>query len=188
MELPAGILPDDSNVEFFAKPGVFGKVYFMQYGQTKSFSELPERYIPSLYEECFLDKVAVKAMELMGVKREYMVEQYNYCNRGRLDPVPDIVSGTNRKTREFVDCGRRGKCVGEGKVCKPFVIDGSKITHRERECMVLNANNKKRKEIMKEMGFKTINAVNSLMQRIRLKTGCKDRADMALKAKEWGLI
>lgn len=187
MGLPAGLLPGDVNIEIFASPTRFGKCLFVQNGTTKPFHELPLIVIAMLCPECFENKKAVKALKMMGIKQEAMVEQYNYCNRGRLDSTPDV-STSGKLTKEFVDCGRRGKCSGENLVCSQLVIEGSKITHRERECLVHLGKSLKDQQIMSEMGFNSITAVNSLMQRLREKTGCKDRTEMAMKAREIGII
>jgi DNA-binding CsgD family transcriptional regulator len=186
MNLPAGLLPGDMNIEIFANPTQFGKCLFLQHGQTKPFHELPTIVLNKLYRECFDDKKAVKAMGVMGVEINYMVEQYNYCNRGRLDSTPDITP-SGKLTKEFVDCGRHGNCPGENIVCPHLVIEGSRITHRERECLSHLVKPLKDQQIQAKMGFRSINAVNSLMQRLRDKTGCPDRTALALTAKEAGL-
>jgi len=186
MELPAGLLPEDCNIELFANPDQFGKCLFVEYGQTRPFHELPIEVIPSLYSECFADKKAVKALRNMGVKSENIVEQYNYCNRGQLDSIPDI-SSSLKLTREFVDCGKHGKCEGEGIVCK-LVFCSVKITHRELQCLRLNNKGKSYAEIRCEMGFNSQNSVNSLMSRLRDKFSATSKTDLLIKAHQIGIV
>ena len=186
MTLPAGLLPSDLNIEIFADPERFGKCFFIQYGQSRPFHELPIEVIPALYEECFLDKKAVKAMETMGIKCENMVEQYNYCNRGAFDSVPDI-STSGKLTKEFFDCGRRGQCPGEGKVCK-LTLNGIKITYRELQCLRHTVKGKDYKQIASEMGFKNTIPVNSLQSRLREKLGAGSKAALIIMSQQLGIF
>jgi len=182
MNLPAGLLPSDRNIEIFADPSQFGKCLFVQHGHTRAFYELPGTIIPSLYKECFSNKKAVKAMREMGINEIDMVEHYNYCNRGRLDSTPDI-STTGKLTTEFVDCGRHGTCKGEGLVCNLMGL-----TFRELQCLRLNNNGKDYSQIKKEMGFKSQTAVNSLMSRLRDKLNAKDRTQLLMNSYKIGIL
>lgn len=184
--LPAGLLPSDLNIEIFADPDNFGKCYFVQHGFVQGFKELPVEVIPSLYEECFLDKVAIKAMRKMGVKDEDMVEQYNYCNRGKLDSTPDITTA-GKLHKEFFDCGRRGQCIGEGKVCK-LTLNGIKITYRELQCLRHTVKGKDYKQIASEMGFRNTLPVNSLMSRLREKFGAGSKAALIIMSQQLGIF
>lgn len=186
MNLPAGITPKDCNIELFADPMHFGKCLFIQYGKTSRFHELPAQVIPALYRECFADREAVKALDEMGIPAEEKVEHYNFCNRGALNEVPDI-NGIGKRTTEYFNCGRRGKCVGEGRVCK-LTIHGTKFTPRELECIRLNNAGNDYRQIKAEMGFKSKTAVNSLMARCRLKLDAKDRTEMLIKSQQLGII
>lgn len=185
MSLPAGIIPSDSNIELFAKPSEFGKCFFIQNGTTKDFIQLPDEVLNDLHEEMLTDRLAVKGLIAMGIDPDDMLEQYNYCNRGELDGIPDIkVNG--KRSKELVNCGRRGHCAGEGKVCGRMTIDGSYITNREYEC--LHHVGKDYKSIQLEMGFRNVTAVNSIMARLLSKLNCADKTQLALKAKEIGIL
>lgn len=186
MTLPSGLLPEDLNIEIFGDPNRFGKCFFVQHGLSQQFHDMPVQVIPALYEECFLDKTAVKAMRAMGVKEEDLVEQYNYCNRGALDSIPDI-SIYGKLTKEFFDCGRRGQCIGEGKVCK-LTLNGIKITYRELQCLRLNSKGKSYAEIRCEMGFNSQNSVNSLMSRLRDKLGAGSKSALIVMSQQLGIF
>ena len=186
--LPSGILPTDHSIEFFADPSEFGKVLWISEGKTRHFRELPLHILDDLRDELLSDTVALKGLRLMGVITEdEMLEHYNYCNRGMLDGVPDI-SETGRKTKEYVECGRRGHCPGENKVCSPLMINGSRITFREHECLKLIGIGLTYKRITIEMGFRRETAVNSLIDRIRDKLQCSNNVEIALKVKELGIV
>lgn len=187
-KIPAGILPNDSNIEFFADPENFGKVFWISEGKTHILKNLPLHIIDDLRDELQSDSRALKGLRLMGVTTEdEMLEQYTYCNRGKLDGVPDITV-TGKKTKEFVDCGRRGRCFGENLVCSPLSINGERITHREFECLKLIGIGLPYKRIMIEMGFRRTSAVNSLLVRLRDKMCCSNQVEIAIKVKELGLV
>ena len=93
-KLPSGIMPSDSNIEIFADPENFGKCLHVCNGITKLFRELPLAVLDDLRDELFSDTKAISRLRLMGITdRDQMLEQYNYCNRGKLDHVPDITPG-----------------------------------------------------------------------------------------------
>ena len=187
-KLPAGMLPTDKNIEFFADPQTFGKVFWISEGRTRLFKELPLRIMDDLRDELLSDTRALKGLRMMGLSSEdEMLEQYNYCNRGKLDEKPNITA-SGIKSKEFVECGHRGKCSGEGRVCSPLLINGSRITFRELECLKLIGIGMTYKRITIEMGFRRETAVNSLIGRLRVKLQCASNIEIALKVKELGLI
>lgn len=183
MELPAGILPNDSNIELFANPEKFGKCYWISNGQTRQFCELPERIMSALYKELYIDRKAVKALNEMGFSKESeMLEVYNYCNRGKLDVTPDI-STSGKLHKEYFDCGRHDRCPGDGKVCSRYGL-----TFRERQCLMLAGIGKDYSQIKSEMGFRSKTAVNSLMERLRNKLGASNKSELAVRARQIGLV
>jgi DNA-binding CsgD family transcriptional regulator len=183
MTLPAGLLPEDCNIELFADPENFGKCYWLQNGQSRQFCELPIQIIVSLYAELFKDQKALQGLKLMGiVKDSEMLETYNYCNRGKLDSTPDI-STEGKLHKEFFDCGRHDKCPGDGKVCGMYGL-----TFRERQCLRLNAVGLNYQQIKSGMGFKSVIAVNSLMSRCRSKLGANNKIELLIKSQQFGII
>ena len=187
-KLPSGLMPNDSNIEIFADPENFGKCYFMTKGEIKPFSLLPHNVLDNLCNELVDDKRAIAGLKAMGLTEGMgMLEHYNFCNRGALDGTADI-SIAGCKTREYVACGRRGKCVGEGKVCSPLVVNGSHISYRELECLRLIGIGLTYKRIATEMGFRSVTAVNSLIDRLRDKLQCASNIEIALKVKELGIV
>jgi DNA-binding CsgD family transcriptional regulator len=187
-DIAAGMLPSDARIEFFADPQSFGRLYFATRGQVLPFSSLPREVREDLRDELLSDTRALKGLRLMGITQEdQMLEMYNYCNRGRLSTTGDI-SSEGKKSKEFFDCGRRERCVGEGKVCNCLTINGSRITHRELECLRLIAQGLSYKSICLEMGFRRETAVASLIDRLRDKLQCGNQTEIALKVREVGLI
>jgi DNA-binding CsgD family transcriptional regulator len=187
-QLPAGFLPSDQSIEFFADPQAWGKLFFMSSGSVHSFTDLPLHVLEDLTDELLSDTRAIKGLLQMNITEECeMVQQYNFCNRGRLSHVPDI-SPSGTKHKQYHDCGRKGKCPGEGKVCSILSINGFQITNRELECLKLIGTGLTYKMICAAMGFRRQTAVNSLIDRLRDKLQCANQVEIALKVKEIGLI
>ena len=185
--LPAGLLPEDCNIELFADPENFGKCYWLQYGHTRPFHELPIQVIVALYHELFIDRKAVKALNAMGITKDNeMLEHYNFCNRGKLDSTPDITT-SGKLNKEFFDCGRRGQCPGEGKVCK-LTLNGIKLTYRELQCLRYTVKGKDYKQIASEMGFNNTLPVNSLMSRLREKFGAGSKSALIIMSQQLGIF
>lgn len=183
MTLPAGLLPEDCNIELFADPENFGKCYWIQNGQTRQFCELPIQIVVSLYAELFKDRKAIQGLKMMGVSKDSeMLETYNYCNRGKLDSSPDITP-SGKLNKEFFDCGKHDSCPGDGKVCGMYGL-----TFRERQCLKLNGMGRNYQQIKSDMGFKSVVAVNSLMTRCRTKTGAKNKTELLIKSQQLGII
>ena len=186
--LPTGILPTDSSIEIFSDPDNFGKCFWISEGKTSLFWSLPLNVLDDLRDELSSDTKALAGLRLMGLSKEdAMLEQYNYCNRGKLDGVPDILP-SGKKTKEYVECGHKGRCAGENKVCSPLCIYGSRITFRELECLKLIGIGLTYKQITVEMGFRRYTAANSLIGRLRDKLQCSNNVEIALKVKELGLV
>ena len=182
MNIPAGLLPEDCNIELFANPEQFGRCYWLQNGKVRPFHELPIQIIVSLYTELYADRKAVKTLNQMGINNESkMLETYNFCNRGKLDSTPDITP-SGKLNKEFFDCGMHDKCIGDGKVCGRYGL-----TFRERQCLKLNSEGKDYRQIKSDMGFKTQTAVNSLMSRCRMKLGAKDKIELLIKSIQIGI-
>lgn len=183
MNLPAGLLPEDCNIELFANPNQFGKCYWIQNGTTRPFHELPIQITASLYSELYLDRNALKGLKLMGITKESeMLEFYNFCNRGKLDSTPDI-STSGKLTKEFFDCGRHDNCPGDGKVCGRYGL-----TFRERQCLKLHGLGRTYDQIKSEMGFRSTTAVNSLTSRLKSKCNASNKTELSIYAHQIGII
>lgn len=186
--MPAGLLPFDSNIEIVANPKEFGRCFFLQQGQMKRFCELPQRVISILSSEMIKDVKARRIMYKMGIiDPMQQLEMYNYCNRGRVDDIPDLTLH-GKMTTEYVQCGKHGKCPGEYIICKAAMINGIKITHREIECLRLIGSGKSYREIRMSMGFNSQASVNSLINRLKIKFNARGKTELALLACKTGIV
>lgn len=175
--LPAGLL--DGRVEIFAVAPF--KVKCLHEGRTCELGDLPAEMIDMLKHELSVDLKAIKGLKLLGITNdEDMLQAYNHCKRGSFDKVADI-SG-HVLTSEQYDCGMRGRCVAEGMICKPLLINGEHLTQRETQCLRLIGKGLSYKEIQSEFNYKSVVSANSLVQRLYGKVGASDKAKVALLA------
>ena len=64
------------------------------------------------------------------------VEKFSECRFGGLDFTPDII-GNQLQEGEYHDCPFRGKCKGEGIVCKALKYKGNVLTVEDIELIRL---------------------------------------------------
>ena len=182
MTLPAGLLPEDCNIELFADPENFGKCYWLQNGEVKQFCELPTKQYNRILSECYKDETAKNALLKHGIDAKDLAEHYSFCNFGKLDSIPDLPQ-FGRVNKEFFDCGKHDSCPFNEKVCGK-----NGLTFRERQCLRLNSLGKDYRQIKSEMGFRSQTAVNSLMTRCRMKLGVRNKTELLLKSQQLGII
>lgn len=131
--MPAGAL--DKNIEFFVHNNCPKALYR---GQIVLLEHLPENVLLKLHSEMLADKEAMKAICAMNLPEGMaQIGQYVMCRYGGFDGNPDFAEGKNSNA-EYWDCGMRGKCPHEGKLCKlPSAL--TMLTPKEREVIKLTA-------------------------------------------------
>lgn len=113
-----------------------------------------------------------------------MLKQYVMCNFGNFDFIPDMdEDGTIFP--ECWDCGKRGSCPGEGKVCGRIVGPNGILTRRETEIFFLLIKGMPHKQIADH--FNThIQTIQTQLKDMREKLGCHSSIevmDFAMKRK-----
>lgn len=118
--LPPGIM--DANLEIFADGT---KLMATFKGAIITFEQLPDS-IKSVFQKLLdADKTASEYLSKEYQTKEEMLYQYVWCNFGGWNMKPDMDNETTSK--EYWDCGCRGKCKSEGIICNmPF-----RFSHRE---------------------------------------------------------
>lgn len=173
VNLPAGL--EDRNIEIYINDG---KLRAICCGTVLPFESLPHDFIEVLSAAMISDKKAVKSMikDLGIVFPEKMLEKYIMCNFGNFDGVPDVtVDGVI--LRECWDCGHRGSCPAEGKVCSRIQGPNGLLTKRETEIFFMVVEGKQDKEIAARFDI-SINTVITLLKRIRECLGINNRVEM----------
>lgn len=122
-KLTAGLV--DQNTELFA---VGTELMGTENGHVTGFRKIDPKKIHLIESEMMRNRPALTILKKWCENFAQMVDQYAWCNHGGYDIIPDIDMENKRTHSEYWQCGLRGKCEGEGIVCK--AID---ITRRETE-------------------------------------------------------
>lgn len=181
-QLPAGL--EDSNLELYVHNNELKANYN---GKKKLFIELPDEVKEPFEIEMIADKIAVKSLnDDMGIfESSEMLVQYTKCNYGGHDYQPDLCNGQTK--REYWDCGNRGNCPAEGKVCKLPEGDHGTLTPREFQITVKVAEGLPDKLIADKLGI-SVNTLRSHLENIRRKLGAYNRTDIMKFAAKNNLI
>jgi DNA-binding CsgD family transcriptional regulator len=167
VHLPAGL--EDNAVEIYLHKG---ELRIINNGKTSYFELLPEAV-----HEAFVLHLMANKIALASLKKDFglsdaqeMLIQYIKCNFGNFDGIPDMdEDGTIYP--ECWDCGRRGSCPAEGKVCNRLQGPNGLLTKRETEIFFLLIDGKSHKMIADIFGTH-IQTIETQLKDIREKLGC----------------
>ncbi len=173
-KLPAGL--ENKSVEIYVYNHELKAIFN---GEIIPFIELPEEVIEIFEIELIKDKVAYSTVETVFklIDSSDILEQYVKCRYGGFDFIPDLVHGKLSTNPEYWDCGLRGKCAAEGKVCKLPVAKNGQLTPRETEVIRYVAEGLPDKIIAHKMDI-AISTVVTYQKRIRTKLGAYSRIDI----------
>lgn len=173
----------DKSVEFFVHQN---EIKCLHDGQVYYYENIPEWIFDIIDEDMLKYPDAIKALgNWENLSSEDYRRQYIYCRFGGADHEPDIYPDGTVKHTEYFDCGLRGKCRHEGKLCCSIQVENGILTKTELE--VLKHINLLDKEIASEM-FISLETVSSHLQNIRQKTGLPRKPQLAIFASQKGLI
>jgi DNA-binding CsgD family transcriptional regulator len=167
VNLPAGL--EDKGLEIYIHKGelrvIFNsKIYY--------FELLPEAIQEVFVLHLMENKVAIASLEkdfgLTDPKQ--MLMQYIKCNFGNFDGVADL-SEDGIVVSECWDCGRRGSCPGEGKVCGRLLGPKGFLTKRETEIYFLLCAGNSHKMIADHFGTH-IQTIETQLKGMREKLDC----------------
>jgi DNA-binding CsgD family transcriptional regulator len=176
----------DNGVEFFGEKGVIdvrcinnGRVY-------NTFNDFPAWIKDKLAEDLNQNKVAQKSLsKLKGVPPEDYLKHYAYCKYGGLDPNPDIDVNGNMGESEYFDCGFRGICKAEGKLCTNIKAKHGNLT--KTEINILKMAMLPNKVIADKLNMSLV-TVQTHWQNLKRKTGMRNRAEYVYYATKKGII
>jgi DNA-binding CsgD family transcriptional regulator len=171
--LPAGL--EDENVEIYLHKGELRAIYK---GRVMPFKYLPAEFIDNLSAAMMADVRAMKSLiqDMLIVDPVAMLEQYVKCNFGNFDAEPDVTRD-GLIIKECWDCGVRGECPGEGKVCKRLQGKEGMLTGAETSIFFLVIEGKLDKEISGIMEI-TIPTVETHLKHIREKLAVNNRIEI----------
>lgn len=172
-ELPPGL--EDGNIELYVYNNEL-KASFN--GKKVLFIDLPESIKEVFETELIANKKAFKSLqEDMGIYNSgAMLIQYAKCNYGGHDYTPDYVDGKTNK-KEYWNCGKRGKCKAEGKVCQLPKCNFGTLTPKELQITILVAEGLPNKLIAEKQNI-SINTLRTHLENIREKMGVFNRIEI----------
>lgn len=181
--LPAGL--EDSGVEFYVH---HNEVRCLHNGRTYRFDEFPEEVLQLVENYLMTKPEALKALHEWDIQNaDDMLRQFIFCHFGGFDNTPDITSCGNIIEADYFDCGRRGKCKHEGKLCSSIKVENGYLTKQEINILKLIAQGKLNKEIADELNISE-ETVSTHNQNIQQKTGKSRKPELALLARDKNLI
>lgn len=173
VNLPAGL--EDSGVEIYLHQGELRVIYN---SQIMPFWKLPDNIRDIFSQHMLANKPAMASLrnDFGLVDANDMLIQYIKCNFGNFDGQPDM-NEDGIMISECWDCGNRGTCPGEGRVCSRLQGKNGMLTRRETEIFFLLIDGKFDKEIAAH--FEVSQAtIETQLKNIREKIGCNNRIEI----------
>jgi len=125
--IPAGLI--DTSVEFFLHEG---EVNCMYNGQRYKFDDFPAAVIDPINEDLGENPEAGSCLVDWGkTDLQSQLRQYIACRHGGYDSRPDICVDGKIQPAEFVNCGRRGSCPYEGRLCTAIQVSEDSYLNQE---------------------------------------------------------
>jgi len=184
-KIPAGI--EDEGYEFFYSEKA-KDIRCTHNRQTLEWNEIPEKAFEIVSEDLAKHPEAVEALKDWNIHNpNQMLKQYIFCRFGRYDGNPDITADGQINDCEYFDCGIRGKCKYEGKLCSTIKVENGELTKRETEVLKEVAKGKLNKEIADLLNISE-HTVSSHIQNIQQKGNFFRKFEMIAFAKDKNLI
>jgi len=182
-KLPPGL--EDNGVEFY----VFNnEIKCLHAGMRYSWGEFPEWILDHIEQDMLANPDAIKALiDWDLTEKSEMVRQYIICRFGGFDGAPDITSDGHVIHAEYFECGRRGRCSYEGKLCSAIKVGNDHLTKQEINVLKKVAAGKPNKTIATEL-FISEETVSSHNQNIQKKLGVGSKVEMATWAVKRNII
>ena len=181
--IPPGL--EDNGVEFYVYNN---DIKCLHDGKIFRWGEFPNEIIDRIEQDMLDNPKAIDALIEWDINQpEAMMRQYIICRFGGFDNDPDIDSNGKINHTEYFDCGRRGSCAQEGKLCATIKAPNGYLTKQELEVLKLVAINKMNKEIASLLNISE-ETVSSHNQNIQSKLGVDNKLGMATWARRKNII
>jgi DNA-binding CsgD family transcriptional regulator len=181
--LPPGLM--DDSVEFFIHDHEVKALYK---GRSWKFDEFPTELVEIIDNDMASHPKAMKALADWDITDpSEQMRQYIACRFGGFDYSPDINGEGIIQVAEYVDCGRRGKCAYEGKLCSSIVLANGVLTKKEIEVLKLIGQGLLDKEICDSLGIAQ-DTLRSHKDSLCSKSGLQRKAALSVLAYQYKLI
>lgn len=172
------------NYEFFHDGN---DLVFCENGIAKSFFNLPISLAEVLNDNLENRPLAKKSLdELKIFDPVQRLKKFTECNHGDFNDRADVV-GDRINDCEYFNCGKRGECKHEGKLCNKIVAPNGVLSATEIRIIIQVAMDKSDNEIAVSM-FRSRFTISTHIRNIVEKLGVRSRVGVALFAANKHLI
>lgn len=166
----------ENGVEFFVNPD--GELYFHEKGKSKPFTQITIDLATLIRKELDADRRALQSLEDWGITDPFeQLRQYTRCRWGGKNIRPDLVGGRLADEQEYWECGHRGACPYEGRLCHSLTSGGNIISHSEMMVARLVIKGYRNKEIAQATG-KSVETIKMQVKSMLQKIGGRSRVDI----------
>lgn len=162
-----GLENNSSNLELFA---IGNEIKAFYKGDVVFFEQLPDKILSFLMKLMFRNKKALKALSTYNLSDFDKLKKYCWCNYGGINHEADINQTLSKS--EYWDCGQRGICKHEGKICSEKIL-----TKREIEFAKYLATGLVDKEIATKMNI-TYTTACDYRKNIQRKTNTTNKVEL----------
>lgn len=180
-KIPAGLL--DESFELFSNGD---QQYCVAEGRLWTFPDFPLWVLRAVKLDMLKNQSKVDWLIKAGLFDELnQMKWYIHCCFGGFDGEADFVNGELVHT-EYFDCGHRGHCLFEGKVCNSIVHQFG-LSAREVDYIKCVHQGMQDKEIAEEMGI-SVNTAPVYIRNILKKLQLGNRSDIVRFASDHKII
>jgi len=172
------------NKEFI---GIGGELYYIEVNLIH-FSEFPADAKYFLQKELDNDPLAQASLDIIGIKEpEQRLHKFGLCRFGGFDDKADFNEAEKKLNPEYYDCGERGKCPVEGKLCHFVQTENGYLTPREIDVIKLIAQDLADKQIAYKLNM-SVDTARTHRRNIQHKIGCNSKVGICRFAVEKRII
>jgi DNA-binding CsgD family transcriptional regulator len=132
------------------------------------------------------DLIAQVSLDQLGINNcKDRLHKFSLCRFGGFDDKADITSDSH--TNEYYDCGQRGTCQVEGKLCRHVTAENGYLTPREIDVIKLIASDLADKQIAEKLDI-SINTANQHRVNIQKKIGSSSKVGICRFAVEKRIV
>lgn len=182
-QLPPGLI--DGSVEFFIHDR---DVKCLYNSQVYKFADLPSHIIELVEAEMLAHPKAMKALADWDITdQNEQIRQFIACRFGGFDYQADISADGKIQPAEYIDCGRRGSCAYEGKLCTSLQLANGIVTRREIEVLKMIGQSYLDKEICDQLHISQ-DTLRNHKDSISQKAGVERKTALGILAHKLNLI
>lgn len=182
-QLPPGLV--DNAVEFFIHKH---EVECLYQGIRYSFNKIPAHIIEVVENDMMANPKALKALADWDITdQNEQIRQYIACRFGGFDYQADISADGLIQPAEYIDCGRRGSCAYEGKLCTSLLLVNGIATRREIEVLKMIGKSFLDKEICDQLNISQ-DTLRNHKDSLSQKAGVERKPSLAILAHKLNLI